>query len=230
MEKHKFLTVTSVFLIFTSAYGVPSLHWMGLGSGIGGYYNVSPTSGVGYGEVYPHGNWSCEIVFDHVYNLPGYTDGSPLITFCVEWDEPLIGENNFTAVLNTGAVQGGVDGTGFDALDDESAWLFNEYVTGNTFGIANVNHRAAVVQEAIWSFEGELNPTWSLYSETPAVKQAAINAVANGWTNTDIRVLNIYWQSSGRDGQDVIVKIPEPASMLLMTLGSLLTVLRRKRI
>ena len=137
-----------LFLICISlcsfALATPSLHWMGLGSGIGGYYNNPPTSGAGYGEVYPHGNWSCEIVFDAVYDIPGYADGSPLITMCLEWTEPLIGENDFTAQINPGAVDGGKDGTGYDALDTESAWLYNEYLNGNTFGITGISYSSDV--------------------------------------------------------------------------------------
>lgn len=212
------LIIFALFLITESVCAVPILHWIGLGNGIGGYYNVPSTSGAGYGQVYPHGNWACEIVFDKVYNLPGYADGSPLITFCIEWNEGLIGENNFTAAINSGAVNGGYDGTGYDALDTESAWLYNEYLNGNTFGIADVNRRAAVVQEAIWKFEGELNPSWSLYAETSGVMLSAINAVANGWVNTNIRVLNIYW-SNGQNGQDVLARIPEPVSVLSFLTG-----------
>jgi hypothetical protein len=223
MKSSKFLpsVILVVFLISSLACAVPTLHWTGLGAGIGGYYNSPPTSGAGYGEVYPHGNWACEIVFDAVYNLPGYADGSPLVTMCLEWDEPLIGENDFTAVINDGAVEGGYDGTGYDALDAESAWLFNEYISGNTFGISNVNRRAAVVQEAIWSFEGELESGWSLYTETAGVKQSAIDAVAGGWVNNHIHVLNISWED-GTKGQDVLVKTPEPTSIMLLLSGLLL--------
>ncbi len=229
MKKNKGLSVVmSVFLLSSLAFAVPSLHWAGLGSGIDGYYNVPPTSGVGYGEVYPHGNWSCEIVFDTVYDLPGYVDGSPLITFCVEWNEDLIGENNFTAAINYGAVNGGVDGTGYDALNTESAWLYNEYLNGNTFGISDINHRAAVVQEAIWSIEGELLVGWSLYAETASVMQTATNAVANGWINTNIRVLNIFW-SNGQNGQDVLCRIPEPVSAVILLSGLVLMQLRKKK-
>jgi len=207
---------------FVSASPVTTLHWNGLTGNLGGYYINPSANGVGYGEIYPHGNWACEIAFDHVYNLEGYADGSELITFCIEWNEDLIGENNFTATVNTGAINGGYDGTGYDALNTESAWLYNEYLNGATFGISNLNRRAAVVQEAIWSFEGELQTDWSLYAETAGIKQSAINAVANGWTNDYIRVLNINWQSDGRKGQDVLCRIPEPMTIAILAMGGLL--------
>ena len=225
MKKSMFFC-TFVFVLsisistFCDVSAVPTLHWLGLGSGIGGYYDNPPTSGAGYGEVYPHGNWSVEIVFDEVYGLAGYADGDELITFCLEWNEELIGENDFTAQINSGAVNGGIDGTGFDALDAESAWLYEQYITGNTFSIANINRRAAVVQEAIWDFEGELDTNWLLYLETAGVKQMATNAVIGGWVNNNVVVLNIYWASDGRDGQDVLAIIPEPSTIAILAVGA----------
>ncbi len=229
MKTSKSLSVILMLFLFVgSVCAVPTLHWAGLGSGIGGYYNVPATSGVGYGQVYPHGNWACEIVFDKVYSLPGYADGSPLVTFCMEWNEGLIGENNFTAAINYGAINGGYDGTGYDALDTETAWLYNEYLNGNTFGIADINRRAAVVQEAMWKFEGELVASWSLYAETAGVMQSAINAVANGWVNTNIRVLNISWNSNSQNGQDVLARIPEPVSIVSFLTGLALLRFRKR--
>jgi len=163
-----------------------------------------------------------------VYSLPGYADGSPLVTFCMEWNEGLIGENNFTAAINYGAINGGYDGTGYAALDTETAWLYNEYLNGNTFGIADINRRAAVVQEAMWKFEGELVASWSLYAETAGVMQSAINAVANGWVNTNIRVLNISWNSNSQNGQDVLARIPEPVSIVSFLTGLALLRFRKR--
>lgn len=221
------LLITALFVSSLSAVPSPTLHWIGLGnSQIGGFYETPPVSGVGYGLKNYHGQWAVEITFDSVMNLPGYADGSDLITFCLEWDEDLIGENDFYGVVNAGAVAGG-EPSGYDSLDTESAWLYDEYLSGNTFGIADVNRRAAVVQEAIWSFEDELG--WAHdYSETDGLKTMAQNAVIAGWVNTDIRVLNIYWQGNDQSGQDVLMKIPEPATVAMLGLGSLLLI-RKKR-
>ena len=147
----------AVLVVGSAPVSAAMLHWNGLGTGFGGAYNAPPTSGIGYGLPY-FARWSTEIVFDQVTGVPGYA-GGPLVTFCLEYNEPLYGENNFIGVLNTGAVKGGLSGQtlpNFDPLSNESAWIYDQYLAGNTFGIANVNERAAAAQEAIWSYEGEL--------------------------------------------------------------------------
>ncbi|MCE5322648.1 PEP-CTERM sorting domain-containing protein [bacterium] len=226
------VAIFAAMAVCSSAMAI-QLHWDGITGGIGGYYNTPSTNGIGYGLTDYHDMWSCEIVFDSVSGIPGYVDGSPLITFCVEWNEDLIGENDFTATLNTGAVKGGVSGqteTDFDPLSDQSAWLFTQYSNGATFGIADVNRRAAVVQEAIWSLEDEL--TWSDdYTETAGVIASADAAVNSGWTNQNVRVLNIVWaDEEGHDGQDVLVIVPEPSSIVVLfgALGSFVISRRRK--
>ncbi len=199
-----------------------SLHWAGLGSGIGGAYDAPPTSGIGYGLSGYHEMWSCELVFDSVTDIPGMTDGSPLTTFCLEWNEDLIGNNDFTAVVNTGTINGGVNGTGFDPLDAETAYIYSEYLAGNTFGISDVNRRAAVVQEAIWRLEEELTWANNSYIETEGLIDTAELAVAGGWTNDYVRVLNVSWTDpAGKLGQDVLVTVPEPSTIVMLLIGAI---------
>lgn len=223
MKNFLFLGVLFPFL-FCSVFSKASinLHWAGIGTGIAGYYNSPPTSGVGYGLTGYHNMWSCEIAFDSISGITGITDGSPLVTFCVEWSETLLNNNSFTAVLNTGAVKGGIAGQtdpDFDPLSDQSAWLFDQYFSGNTFAIADPNIRAAVVQEAIWQLENEL--AWVPdYSDTPTLISSAQTAVNSGWTNQDIRVLNMK-TLTGADAQDVLIRIPEPTTIILLAIGGL---------
>lgn len=215
-----------VLVVSLTASATIQLHWAGLGDyTMGGYYMDPPTNGVGYGLKDYHGNWACEIVFDSVSGIPGIADGSPLVTICMEWDEELIGENDFTATLNTAAINGGFGGGNPDPMSDQTAWIFTEYNNGNTFNITDVNRRAAVVQEAIWSIEEELD--WAHdYTETDGLIALANAAVNGGWTNQDVRVLNIEWEN-GTDGQDVLVIIPEPMTIALLGIGGLLFATKR---
>ncbi|HOW70028.1 MAG TPA: hypothetical protein PKY77_05445 [Phycisphaerae bacterium] len=219
----------SAFCVLTSLpVSASTLHWDGLGTGLGGAHNTPPTSGVGYGLPYFY-RWSAEIVFDQVTGVPGYA-GGPLVTFCLEYDEPLYGENNFNAAISSAAVKGGLSGQtlpDYDPLSEESAWIYDQYAAGNTFGISDANQRAAAAQEAIWSFEGELvNPFQ--YAGTSGIKAAAGTAVLGGWKNTTISVLNLTWASTGQDGQDVLIQIPEPMSLTLLALGAIVAHRRRR--
>lgn len=222
------LIVLSVVALTGLPVSAATLHWNGLGTGFGGAYNDPPTSGVGYGLPYFY-RWSTEIVFDQVTGVPGYA-GGPLVTFCVEYDEPIFGESDFNATVNTGAVKGGQSGQtmpDFDPLSDESAWIYDQYLAGNTFGIGDVNERAAAAQEAIWSYEDELTNPFQ-YAGTAGVKALADSAILGGWTNANIVVLNLNWVSTGQDGQDVLIRVPEPASLGLLALGALALLRRRQ--
>lgn len=219
--------VLAAFVLAALPASAATLHWDGLGTGFGGAYNTPPTSGIGYGLPY-FARWSTEIVFDQVTGVPGYA-GGPLVTFCLEYNEPLYGEDDFNAAINDAAVKGGVSGQtkpNSDPLSDESAWIYDQYLAGNAFGISDVSERAAAAQEAIWSYEGELTNPFQ-FTGTTGIKALADSAILGGWTNTTVKVLNLTWISTGQDGQDVLIEMPEPASLALLAIGSLVLLRRR---
>ena len=191
-----------------------TLYWTGHVPIGGGQLNP-PTSNTGYGLADYHDKWATEIIFHEVYDLPGYADASSLLTFCLEWDETLVGGTTFHGVVNTAVIEGSTP----DPLDDETAWIYTEYLDGNTFGIADVNQRAAVVQEAIWEIEDEL--AWTPdYAETAGLISTAEAAVTGGWTNDNVRVLNMTYDDQS-PAQDVLILIPEPSTIVMLFIGGL---------
>ncbi len=221
------ISFTVAVLSLSVSAQAATLHWNGLGAGLGGYYNDPATNGVGYGLTYSPAYWACEIVFDQVDGIAGYA-GGPLVTFCMEWEEDLIGENNFNAVVSDYAVYGGELVN--DPLDYQTAWLYEQYLGGNDFGITDNNLRAAVVQEAMWIFENEVQGLtgWvQNWAESTSLITLANDAVSDGYVNENVKVLNVTWASDGRMGQDVLVLVPEPMTLAILGLGGL--VLRRKK-
>jgi len=157
-------------------------------------------------------------------------------TFCLEKSEYVDMNKTYSVVLNSEAIQGGVNNgpagpSGGDPLDPRTAYLYSQFRAGTLTGYdytpgAGRANSAKALQEVIWYLEDEMMKTWSVGSLQDTLFQAAENAVSSGaWTGLgNVRVMNMYAKDHAGDlqyrKQDMLVTVPAPGALLLGALGS----------
>ena len=139
------------------------------------------------------------------------------MTFCIQRDETVTLGGQYTAYLNTVAVAGN------DPVDSQTAWIYSQWLGGNTFNILNAGARANAVQNAIWYIEGELTktPVLGLTADGLAVYNLAKAVYPDGSPQLlgGVVALNLF-TAAGANVQDLLASpVPEPASMLLFGTG-----------
>lgn len=161
-----------------------------------------------------------------VETTEGAFAGYDFWSFCVERENSISTNTGYRAILNVEAVNGG-SGPSPDPLNQESAYLYTKFLDNGYNGSA--------VQLAIWMIEEEGTPD-SINDLTlaNAYKAEAEAAVLSGtWKGFgNIWVLNISSKDANGniiDNQDLLVRVPEPMSLILLGLGLLgLGFIRRK--
>ena len=176
----------------------------------------------------------------HVDDL-ALPDPVELDTFCVQIFQD-INDTDYFIVGGISTVADDDDGP--DPLDDRTAWIYSTFRAG---GLSAYTENE--IQAAIWQIEDEWTPADatflfpglqpSLNSNALAIMNAAQAAVAGGYVNQDVRVLNLFFASGDRIGekaQDLLMlddrvriqsEAPEPATILLLGSGAAALIRRR---
>jgi len=223
--------------LFLSSAHADTVKWTSSGPGTqAGEMNFTITSTVG---------GASNIVLDGTT----YTNGTVFTSFCLELDEHISPNTNYTALVNnvfgTGvnagipaADLGGVaTPTNPDPISNQTAYLFNEFINGTLPGYLSDNASADALQFAFWHFEEN-----DARAHTVSAQEASYITLANfhagDFTNANslnIGVLNLYDGATkiqsfliATDGRTT-VPVPQAAwAGLALFGGTVVARLRRK--
>lgn len=161
-------------------------------------------------------------------DLPGGATND-FLTFCLEVDEFFTpGENLRIGDISNEARLGGVNTNAGDPISGTTAFLYTMFRT-NRAGYTN----GVVMQEAIWFLEQERTTHGTAAGNLIALAHSEMAAIGWGLDYIGgVRVANLYRGANyATHAQDMLTisSVPEPATLLLMGVGILLSTRGRVR-
>ncbi|MDX2016072.1 MAG: hypothetical protein SFY95_00365 [Planctomycetota bacterium] len=154
-------------------------------------------------------------------------------TFCLEVPENFQPGATYSASIATfadGGGAGGQDSSGTDPLSELTAYLYEQFITGNLAGydyadsLGQRKNDAGSLQQAIWYLEDEIALS-AVNAKGLAFLAIAANGAGQGLG--DVRVVNVYDNSGGKR-QSQLVSIPSPGSLVLAGVGLAVAARRRR--
>lgn len=135
--------------------------------------------------------------------------GIDLLTFCLQRTQHI----DYSSLFHVGNITDYADDdSGNDPISDETAWIYSSFRAGALGG-----YSPDAIQAAIWYLEGEWT---SDAGNSAALRAVAHAAVLGGYTNTDVGVINLFYQSGAKAQDQLVLRtVPEPASLMLLGSG-----------
>ncbi len=165
------------------------------------------------------------------FTLDDVTDPTVVdfLSFCAQVTQHINYSDNFRVGSITDYAD---DAAGNDVIASETTWLMSNFSRGLLGGYGSDD-----IQWAIWQLEGEKATNWGNSAALIALAQVA---VAGGWSNDGVKVLNLFF-ANGTKAQDQLVympdeltlrttaEVPEPGTLALVGGGVIAAVVARRR-
>ena len=230
-----FLVIAALFALMTQSALAYTVTATGNGGDAGNGYGPYQT-GIGGEFTFIAGDGLQFVLGSYGANAKGIVQDGTFQTFCLETNEHIWPNSVNQAVLNTGAVSGGVGGAtnGFDPISIGTAWLYSQFAQGTLAGYdySAVGRKtsAAALQNTIWWLEGEQTDpgNTNIFRNAVLGEYTTANAaMANSNGAFGVKVLNLTVNGEAR--QDMLVATPIPAAIWLFGAGLLGLVGVRRR-